>query len=90
MAHVICGGVRGVLRPAAADQHLTNALHRPLQALLKSWHGSTVERPARSINMNAMHHGIDNDRSFAFVFHTSLLHAFHMMRSFSIEVSYRW
>lgn len=74
--HVICTGVRGVLRPAAADQHLTNALHGPLQALVESWHAYTVERPARLIKFTAMHHGIDNDRSFAFVLHMSLLHPF--------------
>ena len=88
--HVICRGVRGMLRPAAADQHLTDALHGPLQAPLESWHAFTVERPARLIKVTAMHHGIDNDRSFAFVFHMSLLHAFHMIRSFSIEVLPRW
>ena len=27
MPHVICRGVRGMLRPAAAAQHLTIALH---------------------------------------------------------------
>ena len=88
--HVICRGVRGMLRPAAADQHLTNTLHGALHALVESWHAFTVERPARLIKFNAMHHGIDNDRSLAFVVNVSVLHAFHMMRSSPTEVCHRW
>ena len=57
-----------MLRPAAADQHLTNTLHNALQALAEAWHVFPVERPAGLIKFTAMHHGIGNDRSFAFVF----------------------
>ena len=87
---VICRGVRGMLRPAAADQHLTNALHHALKSFLESWHGFQVGCPAHLINFDAMHLGINNDRSFALVSHISLLHAVHMMRSFPIKSYYCW